>query len=203
MTPRGPSLAAQLPAGRFSDWLRVMQAALRGERDADVPCDGCTACCTASQFVHVAPDETGALAHIPAELLVPAPRLPRGHMVMGYDERGHCPMLAEGGCSIYEHRPRACRMYDCRVFAATGLEPEGDAAAPIADRVRRWRFDVVDADDRALHDAVLAAVTSVQARSDAPPTTTGRAVAAVASVTVRERLRPTPGGTSDQKSDQR
>ena len=27
-------------------------------------------------------------------------------------------MLAEDGCSIYAHRPRACRTYDCRVFPA-------------------------------------------------------------------------------------
>jgi uncharacterized protein len=191
-----------LPAGRFSDWLRAMQAALAGEGESDVPCDGCTACCTAAQFVHVDPDETDALAHIPTQLLVPGPRLPPGHMVMGYDERGHCPMLVDGGCSIYEHRPRACRVYDCRVFAATGLEPDGDHAAGVAERVRRWRFDLVDAEDRSLHDAVLAAVASRRARPDAPPTTTGLAVAAVASVTVRERLRPTSGGTSDQKSDQ-
>ena len=57
-----------------------MRAALRGERDSDVPCNGCTACCTSSQFVHIGPDETDTLAHIPAELLFPAPRLPRGHV---------------------------------------------------------------------------------------------------------------------------
>jgi len=74
-----------LTAGRFSVWLRDMEATLRGERDSDVPCNGCTACCEASQFVHVEPDEADALTHIPAELLFPAPRLPAGHMVMGYD----------------------------------------------------------------------------------------------------------------------
>ncbi|MEM4810903.1 MAG: hypothetical protein QXS92_03215, partial [Thermofilum sp.] len=31
-----------------------------GETDADVPCDGCTACCTAAQFVTIGPDETVA-----------------------------------------------------------------------------------------------------------------------------------------------
>lgn len=60
-----------------------MQAALRGEGEADVPCGSCTACCTASQFVHIEPDEADALAHIPRQLLFPAPRLPRGHVLMG------------------------------------------------------------------------------------------------------------------------
>ena len=27
----------------------------------------------------------------------------------------------DGRCSIYEHRPRTCRTYDCRIFPATGL----------------------------------------------------------------------------------
>ena len=68
---------APLNAGNFSTWLAEMQAALRGERDADVPCDGCTACCTSSQFVHIAPDETDTLAHISSDLLFPAPGLPK------------------------------------------------------------------------------------------------------------------------------
>ena len=57
--------------GRFRPWLAATRAAIRGERDADVPCDGCTACCTASQFVHIGPDETDTLAHIPARAALP------------------------------------------------------------------------------------------------------------------------------------
>src|SRR5690349_2465179 len=115
--------AGDLPAGAFVAWLDTMQRALRGETDADVPCAGCTACCRSSQFVHIGPDETDTLAHIPRELLFPAPRQPEGNVVLGYDANGCCPMLTEAGCSIYEHRPRACRMYDCRVFAAAGVDP--------------------------------------------------------------------------------
>ena len=120
----GPSGGAPA-AGDFSAWLDEMLGALRGERAADVPCAGCTACCTSSQFVHIEPDETDTLAHIPPELLFPAPLAPRGHVVLGYDERGHCPMLVDDQCSIYEHRPRTCRTYDCRVFPAAGIEIGG------------------------------------------------------------------------------
>ncbi len=160
-----------------------MRSALRGERDADVPCDGCTACCTSSQFVHIGPDETDTLAHIPAELLFPAPRLPRGHVLMGYDERGHCPMLVDGRCSIYEHRPRTCRTYDCRVFAAAGIEPDDDDKVLIRDRVRRWRFTFAGEADRAEQAAIAAraAATAGTAGTAGTPATnaTGRAVAAV------------------------
>ena len=138
-------------AGELSVWLDEMRAALRGERPSEVPCGSCTACCTSSQFVHIGPDETEALAHIPAELRFPAPGMARGNFVLGYDRDGHCPMLVDGRCSVYEHRPRACRTYDCRVFAAAGLEPDQPA---VAERSRQWRFSYPDPRDRAGHDAV-------------------------------------------------
>ncbi|HKA03180.1 MAG TPA: YkgJ family cysteine cluster protein [Acidimicrobiales bacterium] len=145
-----------LPAGDFSRWLAAMTAALRGERAAEVPCNGCTACCTASQFVLIEPDETDTLAHIPSELLFPAPRRP-GHVLLGYDERGHCPMLVAGRCTIYAHRPRACRTYDCRVLPAAGLTVDGPEKSELARRVGRWRFRYDDAESRQRHDAVRAA----------------------------------------------
>jgi Fe-S-cluster containining protein len=147
---------ADLPAGDFSTWVNDFRAALRGERAAEVPCDGCTACCASSQFVHIAPDESDTLARIPSELRFPAPRMPDGHVVLGYDERGCCPMLRDDGCSIYAHRPRACRTYDCRVFVAAGVEVDDDNVL-LARRVRRWRFDHPTAVDVQLHEAVRSA----------------------------------------------
>jgi Fe-S-cluster containining protein len=162
-----------LDAGRFSEWLDDLHAALRGDGEAVVPCGACTACCTSSQFVHIAPDETDTLAHVPAELRFPAPGLPKGHFVLGYDERGHCPMLVEGACSIYEHRPRTCRTYDCRVFAATGVEP--DPSQPlIAERVARWQFSMPTDAERTLNEQLR---EQAIARAELPPTR--RAVAAV------------------------
>ncbi len=137
-----------------------LQGAIRGERGSEAPCGSCTACCTSSQFVHVGPDETDTLARIPAALLFPAPRQPPGHVLLGYDERGHCPMLVDGRCSIYEHRPRTCRTYDCRVLPAAGLtEDSGDSGdkAAIAHQAGRWRFDFPTQDDRDRRDAVRAA----------------------------------------------
>ena len=132
-----------------------MQAALRGEGDADVPCGACTACCTSSQFIHIEPDETEVLAHIPAALLFPAPGLPKGNVLLGYDAHGHCPMFVDGACSIYEHRPRTCRVYDCRLLAAVG---RADAAKPlIAERVAEWEFTYADDASEQLAADILAA----------------------------------------------
>ncbi len=181
---RDPNDGDELAAGDFAPWLEEMRGAIRGERDAEVPCGGCTACCTASQFVHIGPDETDTLAHIPAELLFPAPRLPRGHVLLGYDERGHCPMLVDGACSIYEHRPVTCRTYDCRVFPATGIEPDTDKVL-ITRQTRRWRFTFPTPADRAAHDAVRAAVALVREHPDelpdgrVPTTATQAAVLAI------------------------
>lgn len=154
----------QLQAGSFAAWLASMQAALRGEQSADVPCGDCTACCTSAQFIHITPDETDALAHIPRAVLFPAPRAPRGHVLMGYDENGRCPMLVGGSCSIYEHRPLTCRTYDCRVFPAAGVDPDDDKPQ-IADQARRWVFSHPTNADLTLHDSVKA--TAVVLHKDA------------------------------------
>ena len=138
MSDRRDSRPDDLPAGAFGAWLEEMRAALRHDADAHVPCGDCCACCSTSHFVHVGPDEADALAHLPRELTFPAPGLPAGQVLLGYDQRGRCPMLGDGGrCTIYEHRPLTCRTYDCRVFAAAGVAADREE---IARRVRRWRF---------------------------------------------------------------
>ena len=191
-----------LPAGDFSSWLIEIQGAIRGEHGSDVPCDGCTACCTSSQFIHVGPDESDTIAHIPADLLFPAPGLPPGHVVVGYDERGHCPMLIDDECSIYEHRPRTCRTYDCRIFPATGLHLDDADKAEIARRVQRWRFSYPTEADRQQHDAVRTAATSLQEQADRLPdravrmNTTQLAVRAIEAVSVELVRAPAPTSRS-------
>jgi hypothetical protein len=155
-------------AGEFSAWLGELAAALRGEDDTDVACGSCVACCSSRQFIHIAPEEVDALAHIPAGLLFPAPRLPKGNVLLGYDERGRCPMLGDGGCTIYAHRPRTCRTYDCRVFAATGLLPDEPEKTGIAERAREWVFSFTDEEAKALHERVRGIAATLS--SDVPAT---------------------------------
>jgi Fe-S-cluster containining protein len=193
---------APLPAGGFSAWLAGMGRALDGGADADVPCGGCTACCTSSQFVHIEPDETDTLRHVPAELLFPAPQRPRGHVLLGYDARGHCPMLIDGACSIYEHRPRTCRTYDCRVFPAAGVGQDEPGKEAIAERARRWRFDFPTERDRVEHEAVQAAARHVREREEGTATTPTR-IAVLAVGTVTGRASPegrTPGTRRSRRS---
>ena len=160
-----------IPAGEFGAWLGELAAALRGERDSDVACGECTACCRSGQFIHIDADEHDALAHISAELVFPAPGQPAGTVLMGYDQHGRCPMLSDQGCTIYEHRPRTCRTYDCRVFAAAGVYPDEPEKADIAARARRWQFtyDSPGASDR--HEQVVAEAAALRtAEPDLPAT---------------------------------
>ena len=129
-----------IPAGGFSTWLRRTKNALMKNEGANVPCGECTACCTSSYFIHIKPDETQTLARIPEELLFPAPGLPDGNVLLGYDENGRCPMFVDRKCSIYDHRPQTCRTFDCRIFPATGF-PAGEDKQLISRQARRWKFD--------------------------------------------------------------
>jgi uncharacterized protein len=158
-----------LPAGGFSSWLRRMRDALITNRGADVPCGECNACCRSSYFIHVKPEETQTLARIPGKLLFPAPGLPKGNLLMGYDEKGRCPMLIDDKCSIYEYRPMTCRNYDCRVFPAAGIEAGDDDKASIARHVRRWKFSYPGKHDRTEHSAVQAAARFLRERSKSFP----------------------------------
>jgi Fe-S-cluster containining protein len=165
--------------------MREIQPAIRSGGASVVPCGGCTACCTASQFIHIGPDEAKTRSLIPAELLFPAPRWPAGHVVLGYDERGHCPMLIDNRCSIYEDRPKTCRTYDCRIFPATGVAPDGDEKVLIARQALRWRFAFPSEADRVRFVAVRAAAAFLEEHADAlaetaaPSTPTQRAVLAI------------------------
>lgn len=145
MTPR-----PDVPAGDFAAWLNGTREALSTDGDADVPCGECTACCRSSFFIHIRPHETEALACIPREVLFPAPGLPAGTVVMGYDASGCCPMLRHGACSVYAHRPQTCRAFDCRVFSAAGIESD----KPLVDEhARRWEFSYPAEQDGVLHAA--------------------------------------------------
>ena len=155
-----------LPAGGFSDWLRSTRSAHATDAEADVLCGECTACCTSSYFVHIGPQETETLARIPSDLLFAAPGLPEGTMLLGYDENGHCPMLIEAKCSIYEYRPLTCRMYDCRVFAAAGIAADRTL---ITQRARRWKFSYPTKGDRKRHAAARAAARFLRERAECFP----------------------------------
>ena len=142
----------------------------------------CTACCTSSQFVHIEPDETDTLAHVPAALLVPRARasagaraarvrraraLPDARRARLHDLRApaaHVPHLRLPGVRRHRHRARS------------------DPARGRRARVRRWRFVVDTPEARRLRQELELAAADL---ADLPPTR--RAVAAVEAVGLSRR----------------
>lgn len=151
-----------IPAGEFGEWLQAVQPAVSNDLESDVPCGDCNACCRASYFIHVTPQDVDAIAAIPAELLFSAPGAPAGYQLMGFNEQGQCPMLIEGRCSIYANRPSACRTYDCRVFAAADIDAGGAEKADVNERVLRWQFSYADTQAQLAHAAVSKVAQLVQ-----------------------------------------
>lgn len=138
-----------------------MRAALAGSSGMDVACGDCRGCCTSSYFIKVRAHETATIARIGADKLRPVPGSTNGNLLMGFDAQGHCFMFANGGCSIYQHRPETCRTYDCRVYAAAGMNAGPDKSV-INERIASWQFEYPSPLDRDEHRAVTAAANFIR-----------------------------------------
>jgi Fe-S-cluster containining protein len=99
-------------AGPFGAWLAQMRAALRGTQGSSVACGDCTGCCTSGYSLQLRPDDTRALAVIPARLLHEAAGFAAGQQTLAARPDGTCQMLVAGRCSIYADRPQTCLDYD-------------------------------------------------------------------------------------------
>jgi Fe-S-cluster containining protein len=100
--------------------------------EASVPCQTCTACCW-HPGVFVEPDvET-------SEALAAMTLKTDSHDRLYIPKRadGGCVHLNERGCGIYEHRPRVCREFDCRVTALSGV-----TYTPDEMQVPWWEFSL-------------------------------------------------------------
>lgn len=125
-------------AGDFEDWLHDLLHSFTSGHGTNVPCGDCRACCSSGYFIPVSPDETKTISAISADALFHSPRHPTGDVLLiGLTKSGRCSLLKNKQCSIYRARPQACRDYDCRLFAAAGIDPE----IPEIDKtIRKWRF---------------------------------------------------------------
>jgi hypothetical protein len=136
------------PRRLLQEWLRVCGTeTVRGTGEAEVPCQGCTACCC------------GACVNVDTTR-EPPERLEK--MRLQQDEEGwHLPRREDGGCihlgprgcTIYADRPDICRVFDCRVTAmGLAMHPRAvvqlGRGAPVA--VPIWTFSTDNPEDAAL-----------------------------------------------------
>jgi len=181
MTPTG---AARIDAGGFGPWLEAMRAVLRGERDADVPCGTCVGCCVSSYPIPLRPGDEVARNEVPEQWLI-GPTPPGANWLMGFREDGSCPFLAAGNCSIYANRPQTCRDYDCRIYAAAGLLPDGNRPV-IAERVGAWEFTFSTSQERNAAAAVRRAAQFIRGNQELfPPAMRAGAATAIAVLAVK------------------
>jgi len=150
-----PTSTTVIDAGSFGTWLRQAREALRGNQGMEVPCGDCVGCCTSSYSILLRPHDA-ALDAVPSSLLSGVSGLAYPHAKMNPLENGHCPMFKAGKCAIYSIRPQTCLDYDCRVYAAAGIEA-GDNRPVINKRVREWQFTYASTADHVTHGAVKAA----------------------------------------------
>lgn len=85
---------------------------MTGKSRANVPCDGCTACCRSDLIVLHPEHGDNPDDYQTQETLHPL----YGHKVFALikNERGHCIYLGEHGCTIHDRAPLICRKFDCR-----------------------------------------------------------------------------------------
>jgi len=173
--------AFPINAGNFGTWLTKARAALRGDGGMDVPCGDCVGCCTSGYSIFLRPQDK-AIDIVPAKFLSSVKGLAYPHAKMNPLANGHCPMFSEGKCSIYASRPQTCLDYDCRVFAAAGIDA-GERPV-INKRVKEWRFDYATEDELRAHSAVQQAAQFIANYAERFPdswkTSTSSAVAVLA-----------------------
>lgn len=163
MTDSDPT-TAPIAAGPFGAWLAQAREALRGRGGMNVPCGDCVGCCTSHYSILLRPHDA-ALDVVPAALLSNVPGMWYPHAKMNPRADGTCPMFTEGRCSIYAQRPQTCLDYDCRVFAAAGLEAGADRPV-INQRIHAWQFTYENEEAMRAHAAIQAAAVFIREHAE-------------------------------------
>jgi Fe-S-cluster containining protein len=141
MAPPGPEGMRRAPSVEqlLAHWLDLCDRIQRGEPDAAtvVPCAGCSACCRGAIPIDPTEDTT--------QLSVTPPNA-AGRRYLQRTADGACVHLGPAGCSVYPHRPQACRRFDCRLAAAFGITPpRADHPFPV------WSFAASTSTEAALN----------------------------------------------------
>jgi len=78
----------------------------------EVPCEGCTACCSSGQGLFLHPEKGDDVESYQCQ--VTADRAGNTVFLLATTPAGACIYLGPSGCTIYHRRPLLCRSFDCR-----------------------------------------------------------------------------------------
>jgi Fe-S-cluster containining protein len=95
------------PFGSVTTFLREHDAGVRAGA-TKTPCGTCTACCVSKEWAAV------PLSAEEAERFADCAHYSAGTWLLDRKPDGSCVKLIEGKCSVYQQRPRTCRLFDCR-----------------------------------------------------------------------------------------
>lgn len=116
---------------------------------ADVPCNGCTACCK-FDLVFLHPECGDDPAQYETRQAI-NPVTGKLGLALKHAKKGGCIYLDASGCTIHERAPMVCREFDCRRFYRDAY-----MTTPRPER-RRWvregliGKDVIEAGKARLH----------------------------------------------------
>lgn len=116
----GEITIASLPTYKTLVKIWDMRVALLEQFEEEVNgkmCDGCEAPCEKSPFIVLLTEEEYLSGKYPIKI-IPMPELKKNFFTqnaigMAMGKEG-CFFFKNGRCLIYENRPKACRIYDCR-----------------------------------------------------------------------------------------
>lgn len=135
--------------GSLSTFLRRASKISPANPDSHTPCNGCDICC------HSVFDKIS---------LTPEEQTRFGVEYFDMTETGRCPHMGDEGCEIYEQRPQACHMFDCRILTACEVarkEIGGIPALPKAqlnELAEKWAFKPLTGEDRLAAKAWVEAI---------------------------------------------
>lgn len=79
----------------------------------DVPCNGCTACCSTNELIVIRPEDGDVPLDYDTQIVI-HPLTGKKVFALRHKPEGGCVYLEEDGCSIHGHQPATCREFDCR-----------------------------------------------------------------------------------------
>lgn len=114
-------------ARHLSQLAKTQQYAKIKEFNMDVDCSGCPdRCCTAGLQIPLEKWEFRKFKHT----IVDKKDRKSGIHVLQLQDNGHCYYYQDNACAVYNRRPAACRLFDCRIYGAGALvDPCMEAAA--------------------------------------------------------------------------
>ena len=129
---------------------------------ADVPCNGCTACCK-HDLIFLHPEQGDDPATYEGHVMQATnPLTGESGLALTHKPEGGCSYLGDHGCTIHGRAPAICRTFDCRKMFASLFElprPERRRVMKTLQKQGLLGMEVIEAAQARMHTLDPAAMT--------------------------------------------